>query len=86
MAFTLHHHDHSSSSSDKTDTWTTATLIEEPARKNKRVWTYGMTNEQKTKWARLDHWEGWEEEDLESLRAYFADAVKGLTSALQRGR
>jgi hypothetical protein len=86
MAFTLHHHEHSPPSSDQTDTWTTATLIEEPALKNKRVWAYGMTDEQKTKWARLDQWEGWEEEDLESLRAYFADAVKGLTSALQRGR
>jgi hypothetical protein len=86
MAFTLHHHDHSPSPSDKKDTWTTATLIEEPALKNKRVWAYGMTNEQKAKWARLDQWEGWEEEDLESLRAYFTDAVKGLTSALQRGR
>jgi hypothetical protein len=86
MAFTLHHHDHSPSPSDKTDAWTTATLIEEPALKNKRVWAYGMTNEQKVKWAHLDQWEGWEEEDLESLRAYFTDAVKGLTSALQRGR
>jgi hypothetical protein len=86
MAFTLHHHDHSPSSSDETDAWTTATLIEEPALKNKRVWAYGMTNEQKAKWTRLDQWEGWEEEDLESLRAYFTDAVKGLTSALQRGR
>jgi hypothetical protein len=73
---TLHHHDHSPSPSDKTNVWTTATLIEEPALKNKRVWAYGMTNKQKDKWMHLDQWEGWEEEDLESLRALFADAIK----------
>jgi hypothetical protein len=85
ISLIFHHHNHSPTPSDKADAWTTATLIEEPALKNKRVWAYGMTNKQKAKWVRLDQWEGWEEEDMESLRALFADTVKGLTSALQCG-
>jgi hypothetical protein len=83
MALTLHHHDHLTTPSDKSDIWTSATLIEEPAQKNKRVWGYGMTNDQEPKWQRLDRWEGWEEEDLESLRSVFSEAVRNLTLAIQ---
>jgi hypothetical protein len=87
MALTLHHHDHLATPSDKPDIWTSATLIEEPALKNKRIWGYGMTHNQEPKWQRLDQWEGWEEEDLESLRSVFCEAVRNLTSAIQnRGR
>jgi hypothetical protein len=63
MALTLHHHDHLTTPSDKPDIWTSATLIKEPALKNRRVWGYGMTHNQEPKWQRLDQWEGWEEED-----------------------
>jgi hypothetical protein len=87
MAFTLHHHDHLTTPSDKADIWTSATLIEEPALKNRRVWGYGKAHDQEPKWQRLDRWEGWEEEDLESLRSVFSEAVRNLTSAMQnRGR
>jgi hypothetical protein len=87
MAFTLHHHDHLTTPSDKADIWTSATLIEEPALKNRRVWGYGMTHDQEPRWQHLDQWEGWEEEDLESLRSVFSEAVRNLTSAIQnRGR
>jgi hypothetical protein len=83
MAFTLHHHDHLTTPSDKADIWTSATLIEEPALKNRRVWGYGMTYDQEPKWQCLDRWEGWEEEDLELLRSVFSEAVRNLTSAIQ---
>jgi hypothetical protein len=83
MAFTLHHHDHVNTPSDKPNIWTSATLIEEPTLKNKRVWGYGITHDQEPKWQHLDRWEGWEEEDLESLRSVFSEAVRNLTSAIQ---
>jgi hypothetical protein len=85
ITYTLHHHDHSTTTKSDSDRWTVGTLIEEPSKKNKRLWGYGLQQD-KAKWERLDNWEGWEEEDLTLLRAYFVDAIKGLTSALQRGR
>jgi hypothetical protein len=85
ITYTLHHHNHSTDSKDDSDHWTVATLIKEPSKKNKRLWGYGLQQD-KAKWEHLDNWEGWEEEDLTSLHAYFVDAVKGLTSALQCGR
>jgi hypothetical protein len=85
ITYTLHHHDHSTTTKSSSDSWTVGTLIEEPSKKNKRLWEYSLQQD-KAKWECLDNWEGWEEEDLTSLRAYFVDAIKGLTSALQRGR
>jgi hypothetical protein len=87
IAFTLHHHDHVPPPSDNEDFWSTATLIEEPALKNRRVWAYGMAQDKKIRWERLDRWEGWEDEDLELLRTDFSEALRGLTSSIQnRGR
>jgi hypothetical protein len=87
IAFTLHHHDHVPPPSDNEDFWSTATLIEEPALKNRRVWAYGMAQDKKIRWERLDRWEGWEDEDLELLRTDFSEALQNLTSAIQdRGR
>jgi hypothetical protein len=83
IAFTLHHHDHIPPPSDNEDFWTTATLIKEPVLKNKSVWAYGMAQNKKPRWECLDCWEGWEDEDLESLRADFSEAVQNLTSAIQ---
>jgi hypothetical protein len=47
IAFTLHHHNHVPPPSDNEDFWSTATLIEEPALKNRRVWAYGMAQDKK---------------------------------------
>jgi hypothetical protein len=84
ITYTLHHHDHSMSPKDESDHWTVGTIIEEPSKKNKRLWGYGL-QQNNAKWERLDNWEGWEEEDLILIHAYLVDALKGLTSALQRG-
>jgi hypothetical protein len=83
IAFTLHHHDHVPPPSDNEDFWSTATLIEEPALKNRRVWAYGMAQDKKIRWEHLDCWEGWEDEDLELLRTDFSEALQNLTSAIQ---
>jgi hypothetical protein len=83
IAFTLHHHDHDPPPSDNEDFWTMATLIEELVLKNKRVWAYGMAQNKKPRWERLDCWEGWEDEELELLRTDFSEGLQNLTSAIQ---
>jgi hypothetical protein len=83
ITFTFHHHNHVPPPSDNEDFWSTTTLIKELVLKNKRVWAYGMAQNKKPRWERLDCWEGWEDEDLESLRADFSKAVQNLTSAIQ---
>jgi hypothetical protein len=81
IAFTLHHHDHTAAE----DAWTTATLVEERPLKHSKVWGYGMQQE-KAAWERLDRWDGWEEDELDTLRAVMSETLKNLTSAIQRRR
>jgi hypothetical protein len=81
IAFTLHHHDHTAAE----DAWTTATLVEERPLKHHKVWGYGMQQDKAT-WERLDRWDGWEEDELDTLRAVMSETLKNLTSAIQRRR
>jgi hypothetical protein len=46
MAYTLHHHDHSTAE----PTWTTATMIEERPQKHPIVWGYGLKHEKEPTW------------------------------------
>jgi hypothetical protein len=34
-------------------------------------------------WERLDRWDGWEDDELDTLRAVLGDTLKNLTSAIQ---
>jgi hypothetical protein len=79
VAYTLHHHDHSAAK----PTWTTATMIEERLQKHPKVWGYGFEHDKEPTWERLDRWDGWEEDELDTLRAVLTDTLKNLTSAIQ---
>jgi hypothetical protein len=80
--YTVHHHDHTATE----PTWTTATLIEERPQKHPKVWGYGMEYKTTPTWERLDRWDGWEDDELDNLRAVLGDTLKNLTSAIQRRR
>jgi hypothetical protein len=80
--FTLHHHDHTAAE----PTWTTATLIEERPQKHPKVWGYGMEYKATPTWEQLDRWDGWEDDELDTLRAVLGDTLKNLTLAIQRRR
>jgi hypothetical protein len=82
VAYTLHHHDHNASE----PTWTTATMIEERPQKHPKVWGYGMEYKATPTWERLDRWDGWEDDELDTLRAVLGDTLKNLTSAIQHRR
>jgi hypothetical protein len=79
VAYTLHHHDHSATE----PMWTMATMIEERPCKHPIVWGYGFEHKQEPTWERLDQWDGWEEEELDNLRAVLSETLKNLTSAIQ---
>jgi hypothetical protein len=79
VAYTLHHHDHSTTE----PTWTTATMVEERPCKHPMVWGYGFEHKQEPTWERLDRWDGWEEDELDTLRAVLGETLKNLTSAIQ---
>jgi hypothetical protein len=82
VTYTLHHHDHTAAE----PTWTTATMIEERPQKHPKVWGYGMEYKSEPTWERLDRWDGWEDDELDTLRAVLGDTLKNLTSAIQRRR
>jgi hypothetical protein len=82
VSYTLHHHDHTAAE----PTWTTATMIEERPQKHPKVWGYGMEYKATPTWERLDRWDGWEDDELDTLRAVLGDTLKNLTSAIQRRR
>jgi hypothetical protein len=82
MTYTLHHHDHAASE----PTWTTATMIEERPQKHPKVWGYGMEYKTTPTWEWLDRWDGWEDNELDTLWAVLGDTLKNLTSAIQRRR
>jgi hypothetical protein len=63
VTYTLHHHDHTASEL----TWTTATMIEERPQKHPKVWGYGMEYKATPTWERLDRWDGWEDDKLDTL-------------------
>jgi hypothetical protein len=78
VSFTLHHHNHTAAD----NAWTMATLVEERPQKHHKVWGFGMQQEKAT-WERLDRWDGWEEDKLDTLRAVMSETLKNLTSAIQ---
>jgi hypothetical protein len=80
MTYTVHHHDHTAME----PTWTTATMIEERPQKHPKVWGYGMEYKATPTWEQLDRWDGWEDDELDMLRAVLGDTLKNLTSAIQR--
>jgi hypothetical protein len=80
VTYTLHHHDHTASE----PTWTTATMVEERPQKHPKVWGYGMEYKAMPTWERLDRWDGWEEDELDTLRAVLGETLKNLTSVIQR--
>jgi hypothetical protein len=80
VTYTLHHHDHTAAE----PTWTTATMIEERPQKHPKVWGYGMEYKATPTWERLDRWDGWEDDELDTLRAVLGDTLKNLTLAIQR--
>jgi hypothetical protein len=61
-------------------------MIEERPQKHPKVWGYGMEYKAEPTWERLDRWDGWEDDDLDTLRAVLGDTLKNLTSAIQRRR
>jgi hypothetical protein len=77
--YTLHHHDHNAAE----PTWTTAMLIEERPQKHPKVWGYGMEYKATPTWERLDRWDGWEDDELDTLCMVLGDTLKNLTSAIQ---
>jgi hypothetical protein len=80
--YTVHHHDHKATE----PAWVTATLIEERPQKHPKVWGYGMEYKATPTWERLDRWDGWEDDEMDTLRAVLSDTLKNLTSAIQRRR
>jgi hypothetical protein len=60
-------------------------LVEERPLKHHKVWGYGMQQDRRA-WERLDRWDGWEEDDMDTLRAVMSETLKNLTSAIQRRR
>jgi hypothetical protein len=82
VAYTLHHHDHTAAE----PTWTTATMVEERPHKHPKVWGYGFEHKPEPTWERLDRWDGWEDDEMDTLRAVLSDTLKNLTSAIQRRR
>jgi hypothetical protein len=79
VAYTLHHHDHTA---DK-PTWTTATMVEERPHKHPKVWGYGFEYKKEPTWEQLDRWDGWEDDEMDTLRMVLSDTLKNLTSAIQ---
>jgi hypothetical protein len=79
VAYTLHHHNHDTAE----PTWTTATMIEERPQKHPKVWGYGMEYKAKPTWERLDRWDGWEDDELDTLQAVLGETLKNLTSVIQ---
>jgi hypothetical protein len=79
VTYTLHHHDHTAAE----PTWTMATMIKERPQKHPKVWGYRMEYKAKPTWERLDRWDGWEEDKLDTLCAVLGDTLKNLTSAIQ---
>jgi hypothetical protein len=61
-------------------------MIEERPHKHPKVWGYGMEYKAEPTWERLDRWDGWEDDELDTLRAVLGDTLKNLTSAIQRRR
>jgi hypothetical protein len=58
-------------------------LIEERPHKHPKVWGYGMEYKATPTWERLDRWDSWEDDELDTLRAVLGDTLKNLTSAIQ---
>jgi hypothetical protein len=79
VTYTLHHHDHTTLE----PTWTTVTMVEERPQKHPKIWGYRMEYKATPTWERLDRWDGWEEDELDTLRAVLSDTLKNLTSAIQ---
>jgi hypothetical protein len=82
VVYTLHHHDHAADE----PTWTTATMVEDRPHKHPKVWGYGFEHKQEPTWEQLDRWDGWEDDEMDMLRAVLSDTLKNLTSAIQRRR
>jgi hypothetical protein len=79
VVYTLHHHDHTAAEL----TWTTAMMVEERPHKHPKVWGYGFEHKQEPTWEQLDRWDGWEEDEMDTLQAVLSDTLKNLTSAIQ---
>jgi hypothetical protein len=79
VAYTLHHHDHEVAE----PTWTMVMMIEETPQKHPKVWGYGMEYKATPMWERLDRWDGWEEDELDTLQAVLGETLKNLTLAIQ---
>jgi hypothetical protein len=43
-------------------------LIEERPQKHPKVWGYGMEYKATPTWERLDRWDGWEDDELDTLQ------------------
>jgi hypothetical protein len=86
IAYTLHHHDHLNPSSDKTNHWTSATLIEDQTLKGKRVWGYAMNYEPNPRWDLLGGEPLYPEDNDERLLYMIGENLRDLTRGIQRGR
>jgi hypothetical protein len=86
ITYTLHHHDHLDPPSDKTNRWTSATLIEDQTLKSKRAWGYAMNYEPNPRWDLLGGEPLYPEDNDERLLYMIGENLRDLTRGIQRGR
>jgi hypothetical protein len=86
ITYTLHHHDHLDPPSDKTNRWTSATLIEDQTLKSKRAWGYAMNYEPNPRWDLLGGEPLYPEDDDERLLYMIGENLRDLTRGIQCGR
>jgi hypothetical protein len=86
ITYTLHHHDHLDPPSDKTNHWTSATLIEDQTLKSKRAWGYAMNYEPNPRWDLLGGEPLDPDDGNERLLYMISENLRDLTRGIQCGR